>query len=980
MKHLLVLLFLLPLYAAAQLNGTVILSGKIVGENNEGLPGSSIVVKGTSSGTTSDTSGKFSLVINQKFPFKLVISSIGFAPQELEIKNTTSKLAIQLNTQTYLANEVVVTASRVSEKILRSPVSIEKLDIRALKETPSTSFYDALGNVKGVQLTTASITFKVPNTRGFNIPNNFRFMQLVDGIDMQAATLGVPLGNAIGPTELDVQSIEVTPGAASALYGMNAINGIANLITKDPFKTQGLSVFQRIGANHVDGIDADLGLLTETAIRFAKAYNNKFAFKVNTSYLHGTDWISNTRTDQNPNDRKTANPAYPVLNGENNTAFDGWNKYGDDVVAGSNAISVTGLTIDGQSNKTLTVARTGYWEKDLVDPKVSNLKFDAALLYRLTPTTTLTYTYRYGKMDGVFQRGNKIKLHNVVVQNHQVELKGSNFTIKAYTSHENSGDSYNVKPLADNLDLYTGGSASVWGSKYKTALNNFAVSHGGTLTSGNLAAATEYARLQADASRAEPGTERFNQVKDSIIHINNWDIRSGSIPNAPVTGGAALIQTSNLYHVEGQLDLSKQVKYFNLLVGADARVYELIPDGNNFVDFKRPIADRNLPLADGSFGSNTYYKKIGGFAQLSKSFLDEKLKVTGSLRADYNPQFSAKLTPRIAAVYTLHEKHNFRVTFQQGYRFPALFEALSYVNNGRVKRVGILPIINEGLGYEQNSYTQSSVANFNAAVKAAGNTDAAALANRGLLQAANLPKGGPEGINSFEVGYKSVLANDKLIVDVDVYANIYKGFLGQVQVFVPIAETIGSDASVIAMIDRNRDATLAVPANNNNPASAASKGQERYRVYTNAKNKYTTYGSTLGLTYNFYKTFTISGNVNYNSIKANASSDLFVTGFNTPKFTTNLSIGNRAFTKNMGFNIVYKWQDSFLWESPLVTGIVNVIHNIDAQVTLRIPSVNSTIKLGGTNVLNNRYIQYAGGPTIGALYYVAITVDGLLRK
>ena len=980
MKHLLVLLFLLPLYAAAQLNGTVILSGKIVGENNEGLPGSSIVVKGTSSGTTSDTSGKFSLVINQKFPFKLVISSIGFAPQELEIKNTTSKLAIQLNTQTYLANEVVVTASRVSEKILRSPVSIEKLDIRALKETPSASFYDALGNVKGVQLTTASITFKVPNTRGFNIPNNFRFMQLVDGIDMQAATLGVPLGNAIGPTELDVQSIEVTPGAASALYGMNAINGMANLITKDPFKTQGLSVFQRIGANHVDGIDADLGLLTETAIRFAKAYNNKFAFKVNTSYLHGTDWISNTRTDQNPNDRKTANPAYPVLNGENNTAFDGWNKYGDDVVAGSNAISVTGLTIDGQSNKTLTVARTGYWEKDLVDPKVSNLKFDAALLYRLTPTTTLTYTYRYGKMDGVFQRGNKIKLHNVVVQNHQVELKGSNFTIKAYTSHENSGDSYNVKPLADNLDLYTGGSASVWGSKYKTALNNFAVSHGGTLTSGNLAAATEYARLQADASRAEPGTERFNQVKDSIIHINNWDIRSGSIPNAPVTGGAALIQTSNLYHVEGQLDLSKQVKYFNLLVGADARVYELIPDGNNFVDFKRPIADRNLPLADGSFGSNTYYKKIGGFAQLSKSFLDEKLKVTGSLRADYNPQFSAKLTPRIAAVYTLHEKHNFRVTFQQGYRFPALFEALSYVNNGRVKRVGILPIINEGLGYEQNSYTQSSVANFNAAVKAAGNTDAAALANRGLLQAANLPKGGPEGINSFEVGYKSVLANDKLIVDVDVYANIYKGFLGQVQVFVPIAETIGSDASVIAMIDRNRDATLAVPANNNNPASAASKGQERYRVYTNAKNKYTTYGSTLGLTYNFYKTFTISGNVNYNSIKANATSDLFVTGFNTPKFTTNLSIGNRAFTKNMGFNIVYKWQDSFLWESPLVTGIVNVIHNIDAQVTLRIPSVNSTIKLGGTNVLNNRYIQYAGGPTIGALYYVAITVDGLLRK
>jgi iron complex outermembrane receptor protein len=977
MKNIFFLLFLLPFAAVAQLNGTVLLSGRVIGENHEVLSGSSVIVKGTTIGTTSDATGSFSLVINQKFPFTLIISSVGFAPQEIEIKNAGSKIAIQLTTQTLLSNEVVVTASRGEEKLLKSPVSIEKLDIRALKETPAASFYDALGNVKGVQLTTSSITFKVPNTRGFNIPNNFRFMQLVDGIDMQAATLGVPLGNAIGPTELDVQSIEVTPGAASALYGMNAINGMANLLTKDPFKTQGLSVFQRVGLNHVDGIDEDVSFLTETALRYATSFKNKFAFKVNASYLQGTDWISNTRLDQNPNTKNTANPAYAALNGTNNAVFDGWNKYGDDALAGSNTVSITGLNIDGQANKTLTVARTGYWEKDLVDPKVDNLKLDGALVYRFNSKTQLTYTYRYGKMDGVFQRGNKVKLDNVVVQNHQVELKGSNFTIKAYTSLENSGDSYNVKPLADNLDLYTGGSTSVWSAKYKTALNAFATANGGSLTSANLAAATQYARQQADAGRAEPGTQRFNTVKDSIIKINNWDIKSSSIPNAPVTGGAALVQKSHLYHLEGQLDLTKQVRYFNLLVGADARVYELIPDGNNFVDFKRPVADRNTPLPDGSFGSNTYYKKFGGFVQLTKTFFDDKLKLNGSLRADYNPDFQLKFTPRLAAVYTVKEKHNFRVTFQQGYRFPALFEALSYVNNGRVKRVGILPIINEGLGYRGNSYT--SVATFNAAVRAAGNTDPAALANKALLQAANLPDGKPEGINSFEFGYKSVLFNNKLNVDYDAYLNIYDGFLGQVQVFVPIGETIGSDPAVIAMIDRNRDAQAAKPASPTTPGILASKGQERYRVYTNAKNKYTSYGSSLGLTYNFYKTFTVSGNVNYNNIKGNATPDLFVTGFNTPKFTSNLSIGNRALTKHLGFNVVWKWQDTFQWESPLVTGGVKAINNIDAQLTLRLPSVKSTIKFGGTNILNNRYIQYAGGPTIGALYYVAITVDGLLK-
>lgn len=973
-KTILLLLAFLPLLLNAQLNGSAILSGRVTGENQEPLPGVSINVKGSNSGTTSDSLGKFSLVINQKFPFKLQLSSVGFLTQEIEIKGSSSKLAIQLATQTFIANEVVVTASRTSEKILRSPVSVDKLDIRALKETPAASFYDALGNVKGVQLTTSSITFKVPNTRGFNIPNNFRFMQLVDGIDMQAATLGVPLGNAIGPTELDIQSIEITPGAASALYGMNAINGMSNLITKNAFNSQGLSFYQRTGVNHVDGTDHSPAILTETAIRYAKAFNNKFAFKINSSYLQAVDWISDTRLDQNPNNRNTANPDYPVLSGNENAVYDGWNKYGDDALQLSNTVSITGLKIDGQSNRTLAVARTGYWEKDLVDPKVDNLKLDGALHYKINANSQISYSYRFGKMDGLFQRGNKIKLDNVIVQNHQLEFRSKEVTIKAYTSKENSGDSYNVKPLADNLDLYSGGSGSAWGTKFKNALNAFMTERGDTsLRSSYLAEAMRYAREQADASRAVPGTERFNRIRDSIIRINNWDIRSAAIPDAPLTGGAALIQKSNLYHAEGQWDLTSKVKNFNLLIGADARIYELIPDGNNFVDFKRPIDERNKALPDGSFGDKVYYKKFGGFVQVTKTLFNEKLKLWGSLRADYNPEFSTKFTPRIAAVYTLDEKHNFRFTFQQGYRFPALFEALSYVNNGRVKRVGILPVINEGLGYRENSYTQSSVAAFNAAVRQAGNSDAAALANRTLLVPATLPDGEPEGINSFELGYKAVLWENKLFADVDAYINIYDGFLGQVQVFVPKGEAIGSDAAVIAMVDRNRDATTGSNGN------AASKGQDRYRVYTNALNTYRTYGSSLALTYNFYKTFILSGNINYNAINGNEKADLFITGFNTPQWTSNLSFGNRALTKNFGFNIVWKWQDAFLWESPLVTGAVGTINTIDAQVTYRLPAMKSSVKLGGTNILNNRRYQYAGGPTIGALYYAAITIEGLLK-
>jgi hypothetical protein len=566
-------------------------------------------------------------------------------------------------------------------------------------------------------------------------------------------------------------------------------------------------------------------------------------------------------------------------------------------------------------------------------------------------------------MDGVFQRGNKIQLDNVVVQNHKLELKGAHYTVRTYVSIENTGDSYNVKPLVDNLDL-THLSNSAWGATFKSTLQS-------SLDAGSdLATAMQAARAIADAGRVQPGTPAFNDLKNTIIKINNWDHKNAGIATAPETGGAWLRQMSRLYHADGQWDLSEKIKLFNLLIGADARIYEVIPDGNNFVDFKRPNAERTQPDKDGKFGDNVYYKKFGGFAQVTKTFFDEKLKLFGSVRLDYNPEFDPKLNPRIAAVYTVKEKHNFRASFQNGFRFPALFEALSFVNNGNVRRVGGLAHINNGLGYLENSYTLASVNAFNAAYNKDRNTalatnqidSAAALKNRALLQVTALSPTRPERINSFEVGYKSVLLNNKLVLDWDAYYNQYDGFLGQVEVSVPKDGTVGSDVSVIDMVAANR-----------------SK-QTRYRVYTNAKNKYNNYGSSLGLTYNIYKKYTIAGNVNYNNIVANTVRDVFVTGFNTPKWATNLSFGNREVVKNVGFNVVWRWQDAFLWESPLVNGRVPSYYTVDAQVTYRLPALKTNIKAGASNLFNNRYIQYAGGPTIGGIYYVAITVDGLLKK
>jgi outer membrane receptor for ferrienterochelin and colicin len=161
-------------------------------------------------------------------------------------------------TRTVQLREIVVSASRLEEQIAKSPVTIEKLNHHAIQCVASPSFFDAIENMKGVQMITPSLGFKVINTRGFANTTNVRFVQLVDGMDNQAPHLGAPIANALGPNDLDIESLEIIPGVASALYGKNAINGLANFITKDPFTSTGLSIQQKTGFNRAGSGDGTM--------------------------------------------------------------------------------------------------------------------------------------------------------------------------------------------------------------------------------------------------------------------------------------------------------------------------------------------------------------------------------------------------------------------------------------------------------------------------------------------------------------------------------------------------------------------------------------------------------------------------------------------------------------------------------------------------------------------------------------------------
>jgi outer membrane receptor protein involved in Fe transport len=112
-------------------------------------------------------------------------------------------------------------------------------------------------------MNTSSLSFKSINTRGFATVANTRFMQLVDGMDNSSPLLNFVLGNMIGVSEIDVQSVELLPGASSALYGANAFNGILFMNSKSPFTSPGITAYAKFGQTSQKQLVQTTMLITE---------------------------------------------------------------------------------------------------------------------------------------------------------------------------------------------------------------------------------------------------------------------------------------------------------------------------------------------------------------------------------------------------------------------------------------------------------------------------------------------------------------------------------------------------------------------------------------------------------------------------------------------------------------------------------------------------------------------------------------------
>ncbi len=805
--------------------------------------------------------------------------------------------------------EIVVSASRISEKLLSSAVSISKLDARQIQQSPAPSFFDAVGAMKGVQMITPSMGFKVLNTRGFTNTTNVRFVQMVDGVDNQTPHIGAPIANVLCPSDLDIENVEVIQGVASVLYGMNATNGIVNFMTKNPFQSEELSFREQIGVNHVNdasGISAKI--FNESSLRWAKSWNNKWAVKVNLGFMKGYDWIADNRADLNANANLSTG-----LTGIDNPAADPVNGYGNES-SDRKTVSLSG--------KNYVVARTGYYEREVADYGLQNFKGDASIYYKPGDNSELSYTFRTALLNNVYQRANRFRLENYYLAQNVLQYKNPLLLAKIYVTDENTGNSYNLRSAAENIDRNYKPD-NIWYSDFTKAFN------AALKTNAGVAESLKTARQTADAGRPQPGTDLFQHKLDSLSQINNWDI------------GAALRVKAHLLHTEGIFDLGKFLNTkTNIQVGADFREYIIIPDGNYFIN---PVDS----------GNNLLYTRYGAFVQTSKDFFKNKLRISLSLRADKNEYFDAKISPRITAVYGLGSSDYLRFSYQDGYRYPSIFEGFSNINSGGVKRIGGLRIMSTGIF--ENSWLKSSIDAFKAAVNtdvnANGLTQSAAFdKEKNLLQRNTYTYLQPEHLNSYELGYRALIGS-KLFLDFDAYFNNYDNFIAQVETSIPNTR---DDSQIPAyLFDNNK--------------------QARYRLWTNSKTTVYNYGAGLDARFVLSDKYSISGNVSYAALKKTDQNDGLEDGFNTPAWILNAAFNADKFFKNISFTVSAKYQSGYYWQSFLVNGDVPSVFNLDCYVGYSFKNTLLNIKAGGTNVLNKYYYSFLGGPQIGAYYYTTFT-------
>ncbi|AXT57038.1 TonB-dependent receptor [Aquimarina sp. AD1] len=916
----LVIMLFLGIISTAQTT----ISGKVVDNNNQPIPGANIALQGASVGTVTDFDGLFTLTLEETPPFTIIVSSVGFESINVDITSSSNDLTITLKEGTEL-DEVIISASRTPERVFESPVSVERFGIKKIKTTPAADFYDGLENLKGVDINTNSLTFKSVNTRGFADFANTRFVQLVDGMDNSAPALNFVLGNLLGMTELDVNSIELLPGASSALYGANAFNGILFMTSKNPFDHQGISAYFKGGITSQDASGDNE--YYDYGIRIAHAFSDKFAAKANFSYLRGTDWFATSEVSVS-DDNITGTRLDPN--------YDGLNVYGDEVSTNIRGVGVAlvnlGVLPAGAENllPNEEVSRTGYLESDLNNYNAESIKFDAALHYRpFADDLEIIYLGKVGRGTTIYQGANRYSIRNFFLQQHKLEIKNDNFFIRGYITDEDAGDSYDSRFTGININRLWKDDLT-WFGEYAGAFAQ------ATLAGQLPEQAHLIARQTADTGRLLPGTPEFESAFNTVT--TDPDLATGS----------KFQDESQLRHVDVNYNFSHITKSFaDIQVGGSFREYKLNSAGTIFTDFDGPIR----------------YSEFGVYTQIQKKLIDDRLKITGSIRYDKSELFDGNFSPRLSLGYTAgaDRNHNIRLSAQTGFRNPTTQDLFIGLNVGRAILVGSA---SENLDRDVRTFDLSGDGQLLTGSSTADVVGRQAYENSfslnsvlaGTPTVSNVDLVEPEKVVAVELGYRGKI--DKFIIDLSGYYNLYTDFISTENVLVPLYGEVG-------------DGTLSLAALQNGDT-------EVYQAYTNSDVDIKSFGGTIGVDTKVFGNFDIGVNYTFTKQDFDENEDPdFRTNFNTPEHKVKASFGNTRLFKNFGFNTSWTWSDSYFWEASFGDGDVPSFNVVNAQINYTIPKLKATIKGGATNILGDEYFTAFGTGFIGSQYYIGVSINNL---
>jgi iron complex outermembrane receptor protein len=253
--------------------------GRVLAKNGEPVAGAIVSLGNASVITEGD--GSFELA---GAGGKVHVVADGFAPIDLTASPGTP-LSIKLDVE-IAGEEIVVTGTRLPEKRLDAPVTLEVVTEKDLKTAAGMSYLAALSRVKGIDYSDSGIGDQRISARGFSTQFNSRMLSMIDGRLAQLPGNGLPEGNLLPAGGLDMKAVEVVVGPASALYGPNAHTGVVNVVTKTPWDQSGASLMLRGGTND----------LASGAARVAGTIGDVVGYKLNGEFLRATDFTPDRAT------------------------------------------------------------------------------------------------------------------------------------------------------------------------------------------------------------------------------------------------------------------------------------------------------------------------------------------------------------------------------------------------------------------------------------------------------------------------------------------------------------------------------------------------------------------------------------------------------------------------------------------------------------------------------------------------------------